>query len=463
MTAGLERRDPGVARASEGLAERLRTGLVDLALHELLDFGPRPPRGPLARMRPRRAATARGVSPTVDLAVIALDSSGALRAAANVVLAPGHPDGAIIGLDADLAARGVRWRRWRPGPVAGGADGAGRAGGADTRRSARDDLVPVAGDPPLDVVSPYPASLFKLLVAWQVLRLADRDALTLDEPYAFAPRGPGRHRPGTRPVADWLEDMLTWSDNRSTCALIKLLHDRDAMLALGEDLAALGLGTLQVNGTRPANGGRWLEGRIVMTALDTARLLWLVDGGTGTDEALWHASGRAVTAAELYADSRARLRGLLEQQGFNTILSTANWGARRRLGGDYPAPGIPHATHERWIDPADGTVAVQDTRWGEDVRESNARAEVRFAHKTGSTWGFSSDAGIVTSLPGSAPRRYVVALLSDLGYRDADPRFAGARRPPCLDPAIGVCFSERIARIGALVDRSVIALDEGAG
>jgi hypothetical protein len=119
--------------------------------------------------------------------------------------------------------------------------------------------------------------------------------------------------------------------------------------------------------------------------------------------------------------------------------------------------------HERWIDPADGGVVVQATRWGEDVRATNAGAEVRFAHKTGSTWGFSSDAGIVTALPGHAPRRYVIAMLSDLGYGAADPRFAGARRAPCGDPAIGVCFSERLALIGALADRAVRDLGAAAG
>src|SRR5207237_8886242 len=109
--------------------------------------------------------------------------------------------------------------------------------------------------------------------------------------------------------------------------------------ALNADLRNLGLGTLQVNGTRASNGGNWQDGRLNMTALDTARLFWLIDGGQGT---LWRRpGGRPVTAGELSSTSRAYLRRLLGDDAFADALSTTVWGGPRRVGRPYPAPGLP--------------------------------------------------------------------------------------------------------------------------
>ena len=73
----------------------------------------------------------------------------------------------------------------------------------------------------------------------------------------------------------------------------------------------------------------------------------------------------------------------------------------------------------RWINP-DGTETAGGFPYGQDVRPCNEAAEVIFGHKTGLTFNYGSNAGIVRSLPGKPPRRYII---SSLGYRYTDPPF----------------------------------------
>jgi hypothetical protein len=50
---------------------------------------------------------------------------------------------------------------------------------------------------------------------------------------------------------------------------------------------------------------------------------------------------------------------------------------------------------------------------------------------------------------------YVVVMMSNLGYRYADPRSAEAAQPLCDDdPAndVGVCYTEKFAALGASID-----------
>src|SRR5256885_16249912 len=85
-----------------------------------------------------------------------------------------------------------------------------------------------------------------------------------------------------------------------------------------------------------------------MTALDAARLFWLIDGGQGV---LWRRpNGGAVTAGELRPAPRAFLKGLLGQDAFADALSTTVWCGQRRLGRAYPAPGIPQLQPARRTD-----------------------------------------------------------------------------------------------------------------
>jgi beta-lactamase family protein len=343
--------------------------------------------------------------PHVDLAVIDLDAHGHPRAAANVLLSPGYQAGVAVPLDDDLAATSVRFRRWgMPGDVVRGREGAR-----------------------LEFTAPYPASLFKLVVAFHVLALADRGVIDLDARYAYEPvagadeepvTGGGPAVPGTQTNREWLDAMVCASNDRATCALLKQLHGLGEIDAMNAGMRALGLDTLQVNGTSPHHGGRWRPGDIHMTAMDTARLLCRIARGAG--------------GATLY--------DLLADQGCNEALSTANWGL-----GDYPEPGIPQRVPERWIDPIDGSVTVDGKAFGRDVRPANAGAQVTFAHKTGLTYNFGSDAGIVRSLPGAPQRHYVIALIANLGHRYGDGREPSVR------------YTQKIAQLGRRVDELLTA------
>ncbi len=135
-------------------------------------------------------------------------------------------------------------------------------------------------------MAPYPASLFKLTVAFRIMRLVDAGQLTLKQRYTYnatsdplpdaaakgeeemsdrpihgrAPRTSPRPTPGdaeTRSIADWMEPMMTVSDNWSTRALLKLLHDRDDFPAMHAELRELGLGTLQVKALGEQRNAQW--------------------------------------------------------------------------------------------------------------------------------------------------------------------------------------------------------------
>jgi hypothetical protein len=396
-------------------------------------------------------------APNVDVAVIALDPDGRPKAAADVLLSRDHPRGIGVPIDDDLGTVEVRWRRWNPDRWNGGTfsetDGsrATTVGWRDNPPfTGTDDIVPGRERAPIEFMAPYPASTFKLLVAVHTLRVWDRGRIDLDRSYRYAPPdGPSM----TRTSWDLLDRMITESDNDSARALLKQLHDLGEIDSLNAGLADLGLGTLQVNGTDPASGAKWGIGQITMTSLDTARLLLAVRGGPGV---LWRApDGQKVRADDVLSpDSRGILLGLLADQGWNDVLTTSNW-----CGRSYPGEGIPSLVAGRWVHPGTGKVSVSGKDFGQDVRPCNDRAEVSFAHKTGFTYNYLSDAGIVRSLRnpsrGGRDGDYIIVMFSNLGYRYADPAQASVDRPVCTDdPALdrGVCYTEKFAGLGAAVD-----------
>ncbi len=224
-------------------------------------------------------------------------------------------------------------------------------------------------------VAPYPASLLKLMVAVGV-------ALAVDEGLCAWP--------------DALTPMITVSNNDATDTCVALLH-RVGWLPrrLNQHFASLGLPTLQLNNTTAQGGWRNGDGsgvgHIHMTAWDTARLLWLLDADA--PPAPWLPAG---TPPLLKPASRDRLRAALAAQTLDEILSS---GALRGVPGW--VPGLPDA-------PA-------------------------FAHKTGTTQNYGSDAGIVKT----PQAHYIVALLSSLGSRYAPhERCATTWRLPALGAAV---------------------------
>jgi hypothetical protein len=446
---------PVAARPGDAaLATALQRAVAGAGFADVVDFGPDEGHCPgnpgCASPAPRLPHV-----PNVDTAVIELDDAGRVTAASEVLLSRDYPQPVAVSVDADLRASDVHWYRWD----------AARAEGStawDAVRVPADDMVPAPAAARYGFMSPYPASVFQLLVAAGTLHLVDQGLLALDTPYRYV-QAPGSTCLGaaftdTRSTRSLLERMITTSDNESTCMLLKQLSDAGQLDAVNAWLAGLGLTTLQLTGIDAGSGGRWDLQHITMTALDTGRLLLLVDGAPGV---LWHAdpapgagaaggagTGAAVTSdSALSAGSRALLRGLLGDQGFNEVLSTANW-----CGRSYPAAGIPQRVPQRWIDPSSGTVIVDGIPYGQDVRPCNASAQVSFAHKTGLTYNFGADAGIVDPLPGARDRHYVVVVLSDVGYRYADSRYATSTALPCT---VDVCYTEAFAKLGKAVDDAV--------
>jgi hypothetical protein len=424
----------------------LLDALAEAGLDELHDAGPaegRCPGDPACPWPlPRVAAT-----PHFDLAVIRLDAEGRALEAANVLLDPAAPGGRVVTLDGNLAASGVRFRRWN----AERRDPVGAAPFSDA-----DDLSPTRRRG-ADFMAPYPASLFKLLVAFQVERRAAAGALSLGQVVAESPAEPAPGDggdvplpPEAHPLGEWLERMVTESDNRATKAVLRHLHARGEVERLNRDLAGLGLDTLRVEGTNPGDGGRWVPGEIQATAMDVARLLWLVAGGPGV---LWRTpAGAPVTRQALPERARTRLKALLSDQGLHEALSSGS------LCGAGPV-GIPALVPLRFVDPATGFEAAGGQAWGRDVRPCNGAAEVRFLHKTGLTWNYASDAGLVEPLPGKPFRRYVVVMISAAGTRFVDPERAAAPRHPC--DAAQVCATRRLARLGAAIDAWAVGAAAG--
>ena len=277
------------------------------------------------------------------------------------------------------------------------------------------------------------------------MRMVDANLLTLDTPFTYTVPSA---KPETRPIRAWLDTMITVSDNHSTHALVKMLHARGRTEAMNREFQELGLSTLQVNNTRASDGYGWQTDSIHMTAFDTARLLWIIEGPAGV---LWQASaGKPVTAGLLSDSSRAFLKKLLLEQGLNEALSTSNL-----AGVPNVRPGIPSRIAPRWINPTNGIVVVGENNYGVDVRQSNALAEVTYAHKSGLTYNYASDAGIVGSLPGKPFRRYIIALFSNLGYRYTDEVFAGRERGPYSDDVSPISYTQRIPAIGKAIDDAV--------
>ena len=428
--------------AQPTLESALLTAVRTAQFGKVLDFGAGNENHPV------RSAAPMAHPPNVDVAVIQLDADGKWLAGADVLLSRDFPDGQLVLLGKNTGASLVRFRRWDIERFDGGAFS------ADGRQLSRkgwtnnppltdaDDIVPGRTNAPYQFMAPYPASLFKLMVAFHVMRMVDAGKLTLDTDYNFRTSVTNSE---PRRIRNWLEPMITVSDNHSTQALLKLFHDRNEIVKLNQEFRDLGLGTLQINQTNPKDGRGWQPGQIHMTAFDTARLLWIIDGGPGE---LWRgANGEPVTAKLLSDASREFLKKLLSDQGFNDALTTANF-----PGAPNVRPGIPSRVATRWINPLNGCINVDNLDYGVDVRTANAKAEVNFAHKTGLTFNYGSDAGIVTSLPGQPFRHYIVAFLGNLGYRYTDDVFASRTNYPAFDDRSPISYTQRIPTLGQAID-----------
>jgi hypothetical protein len=182
-----------------------------------------------------------------------------------------------------------------------------------------------------------------------------------------------------------------------------------------------------------------------MTAWDTARLLWLMLSASlaQTYTAPWLPEGTPSLLSKPQAD---RLWAMLADQGLHGVLSST---ALAGIPGWQV--GIPAHMPERWLQ-GDGSAQVEDYAYPPDIRSANAQAQVHFAHKTGTTDNYCSDAGLVTPITGSDTNsdtgagRYLIAMTSNLGARFAFAHGCSTDwRVPQMAAAIDTWLRRRLA------------------
>lgn len=342
-------------------------------------MSPRPGLGPALReaVRAQRFEathdTLRGAPveafPSLDLAVVVFPGRGAPPRWGNVLFSRERPSGHVARIPADGGAV-EDVLFMRDERDAAGTSWLWQPGADWTGHL----FTPLAGRGTERFVAPYPASLLKLMVAVGV-------GLAVDA---------GR----TRWPAAALEAMITVSSNEATDEMVALLHRVDGLGPLHAAFARFGLATLRLEGTTPAGGWRNPDGSgvgmIHMTAWDTVRLLWLLDAEAPPPP--WAPGALPL----LRPATRERLRAVLGRQTLDEILSS---GKLRALPG-----------------------------WVEGIP-----AAARFAHKTGTTENYASDAGIVRH----GALHYIVAVLTNLGERYAPhPDAATTWRLPALGAAL---------------------------
>lgn len=322
-----------------------------------------------------------GWHPSIDLAVALFPRGGGVPVCANVLFSREHPQGLVarfgsgfgavnnIAFQADVRDAAGDSYAWLPA--------------SDWSRIAFPGWF---GQGPR-FVAPYPASLLKTMVAVGVGLLVDSGRSDWALPLAYGAQ--------TRPVGDWLFDMITVSSNEATSALVAHLHDRGAIRREGGRevhnemhalFAAARLPGLMIANTQPDGG--WGNaagsgvGQIQMTAWDALRLMWRLDADAPPQPALVSAASRDV------------IRRALEAQKLHHNLSSESL---RALPGW--VPGIPS----------------------------------RFAHKTGNTQNYGSDAGIVHD----GDLHYLIAVTTSLGMRYAPhPEASTTWKLPALGGAV---------------------------
>ena len=369
--------------------------------------------------------------PSLDLAVVAFPP-GASPVWANVLFSRDFPQGVIARIDDQAGA--VANIQYLNDQTA--ADGTSLAWSSDSDWSAI-EWTSLGGTGAQRFVSPYPASLIKLMVAIGVARVVDTGAYRWESLWDYA---------GTaHTIAQWTDSMVVASNNDATSAMVALLHVAGLIQRSGDQeinglnslFQSLGMHTLRLSDTRPDGGWRNADGAGVghlhMTAWDTVRLLWLIS--EGLPPAPWQVQSETPL---LQAESRQLLWQMLGDQGLHEILSStalagvAGWQV-----------GIPAVMPGRWVQ-SDGSAQVETTHFPPDIRPAHAKATALFAHKTGTTDNYAADAGLVTGLVPQG-RRYCIALTTNLGRRYAPhPNCATDWRVPRLGAAIDTWLQERL-------------------
>ena len=172
-------------RAETPLESALLKAVRDAHFERVIDFGAGNDSHPI---QPHTIAQ----PPNVNVAVIQFGADGRMIDRAYVLLSRDYPDGLIAPLDDNLGLSNVRLLRWdierSDGGTFSGEDNHPLTVKGWTNNpplTAADNLVPPRTNAPYQFMVPYPASLFKSMVAFHVLRMVDAGKLSLDSEYTL--------------------------------------------------------------------------------------------------------------------------------------------------------------------------------------------------------------------------------------------------------------------------------------
>ncbi|NBX18486.1 MAG: hypothetical protein EBR09_14105 [Proteobacteria bacterium] len=495
------------------LGDLLITAVKGAEFEQVTDLGPNFTESPCPETEPacKHGRSALGVNkyPQVDLAVIAFQKDCPNKVVGgNVFFSRDFPRGIIAQFDKKSGqVRNVRLQRWTQerfdeGKVIKTSPYFEKNPEARKAQYPADDLInaeAAAASAP-DFMSPYPASIFKMLVLTRVLQFLEEKGpleAQLAQNYTYDFGTADTSDDVTLSLREFLDAMIQWSGNKATAAMIQFLHRNGQIVesevkdqggypaaapsvnTLNRTFAEIGLQSLQMNRTR-AKDGLWGNrdtmylkssssiSHISMPSWDVARLLWLMRTQKTTPPAerpAWTLpDGRTVDAFKISDGVKQLFWANMQNQLFHEVLSNTLH-CRQAQGGEF---GIPAILPSKWMNngqlrlPAGSypfTFAADelkgDYKFSPNIAECQKTAEVEFASKTGLTSVSGSHAGLVKGLSERGfNREYIVVLNSSLGSRFTDAeRLDTDRIIPCFDKT--QCYTKRISRLGSLIDNSL--------
>ena len=457
-----------------------------------------------------RAAIGKKKFPQIDLAVIAFQPNCKKNVVgSNVFFSRDFPNGIAATFDPSTAAvNNVKMYRWTQerfdeGRVVKTSPWFEKVPEAwKTPHTPTDLLNPEAGRGSVSFMSPYPASVFKILVAIRVLQKLEEQgplAQQLDNKFTYDFGTADLTDDVTLTFRQFLDAMIQWSGNKATAAMIQYLHKKGDIVEsdlkdqsgypaappklnkLNELFAKLGLPSLQMNRTRLLDGlwgnrdTMYLKdsssvSHISMPAWDTARLLWVMRTLNSTpdnERPQWSSpgsNGKKLNTSIVSDEIKQLFWANLKNQLFHEVLSNTIH-CNQPTGGAF---GVPALLPQKWISEGQlklpvGAYPFQfaadelkgDYNFSKKIGDCQKSAEVEFASKTGLTSVSGSQAGLVKGLSERGfKREYIVVLNSSLGSRFTDSdRLDAERVIPCFDKTL--CYTNRINQLGANIDASL--------
>ncbi|MEN9810906.1 MAG: hypothetical protein RLZZ488_2473 [Pseudomonadota bacterium] len=494
------------------LAQLLKSAVNRIDFENVVDLGPNFAESACPASEPAckhgRSAIGKERFPQIDLAVIAFQPNCKNRVVGgNVLFSRDFPEGIAATFDKKSGAvSNIRLQRWTQERFDGGRTAKAAPYFEPTPNVWRapfppQDLInPESEDAVTNFMSPYPASIFKMLVHARVLKhLKENGPLEkqLTQKFTYDFGTADVQDDVTLTIGEYLDAMIQWSGNKATAAMIQFLHKNGEILEselkdeagypaapptvnkINDLFSELGLASLQMNRTR-AKDGLWGNrdtmylkdsssvSHISMPSWDVARMLWVMRTNRKTpiaERPRWtRQDGLNMNPFSISDDVKTAFWKNLDNQLFHEVLSNTLH-CNQKDGGVF---GIPARVPEKWMNAQQlrlpvGTfpfVFEPDELKGEynfskQIAECQKKAEVTFASKTGLTSVSGSHAGLVKGLSERGfEREYIVVLNSSLGSRFTDAeRLSGERVIPCFDNTL--CYTKRINQLGANIDSSL--------